>query len=106
MSIIVLFFSSTLYFPYKTIVFFNRQQLCDLIGLTQTMAAHQAAKKFLHFDSELDIDNTERYLWALSVGTHPHVSESYGRLLNNYKFFNKLLFSNPGRSYLRSDEDI
>lgn len=39
------------------------------------MAAHQAAKKFLHFDSELDIGNTERYLWALSIGTHPHVSE-------------------------------
>ncbi|XP_077284119.1 microsomal triacylglycerol transfer protein isoform X2 [Arctopsyche grandis] len=53
------------------------QQLCDLIGLTQTLAAHQAAKKFLHFDSDYDIENTERYLWALSVGTHPREEVIY-----------------------------
>lgn len=47
------------------------QQLCDLVGYAQTVAAHQAAKSFLHFDSEYDVDNIERYLWALSIGPSP-----------------------------------
>ncbi|KAJ9593728.1 hypothetical protein L9F63_014701 [Diploptera punctata] len=48
-------------------------QLCDLAGATQTLAAHEAARKFLHLDSESDIDINERYFWALSLGSHPHL---------------------------------
>lgn len=46
-------------------------QLCDLIGATQTINAHKAAMKFLHFEAENDVDINERYLWALSLGSHP-----------------------------------
>jgi microsomal triglyceride transfer protein large subunit len=45
--------------------------LCDLVGATQTVAAHEAARKFLHLDSESDLDMNERYFWALSFGSHP-----------------------------------
>ena len=50
---------------------FLRLQLCDLAGATQTVAAHDAARKFLHLDSESDLDMNERYFWALSFGSHP-----------------------------------
>ncbi|XP_075214236.1 microsomal triacylglycerol transfer protein isoform X2 [Lycorma delicatula] len=46
-------------------------QLCDLIASTQTLNAHKVAMKFLHFDAENDLDINERYLWALSFGSHP-----------------------------------
>ena len=50
---------------------FLRLQLCDLVGATQTVAAHEAARKFLRLDSESDLDLNERYFWALSFGSHP-----------------------------------
>jgi len=50
---------------------FLRLQLCDLVGATQTVAAHEAARKFLHLDSESDLDLNERYFWSLSFGSHP-----------------------------------
>jgi hypothetical protein len=45
--------------------------LCDLAGATQTVAAHEAARKSLRLDSESDLDVNERYFWALSFGSHP-----------------------------------
>ena len=45
--------------------------MCDLVGATQTVAAHEAARKFLRLDSESDLDLNERYFWALSFGSHP-----------------------------------
>ena len=45
--------------------------MCDLVGATQTVAAHEAARKFLHLDSESDVDLNERYFWALSFGSQP-----------------------------------
>ena len=50
---------------------FLRLQLCDLVGATQTVAAHEAARKFLRLDSESDLEMNERYFWALSFGSHP-----------------------------------
>jgi hypothetical protein len=35
------------------------------------VAAHEAARKFLHLDLESDLDVNERYFWALSLGSHP-----------------------------------
>ncbi|XP_011495879.1 PREDICTED: microsomal triglyceride transfer protein large subunit [Ceratosolen solmsi marchali] len=43
-------------------------QLCDLYGSASTVAAHQAAMKILKQD-EIG-DNTERYLWALSISPY------------------------------------
>ena len=45
--------------------------MCDLVGATQTVAAHEAARKFLRLDSESDLEMNERYFWALSFGSHP-----------------------------------
>lgn len=78
---------------------FSRLPLCDLVGFTQTVAAHQAAKKFFHFDSEYDVENTERYLWALSIGTNPQVilSPQLGSLNishNKVKILFPLIFVN------------
>jgi len=50
---------------------FLRLQLCDLAGATQTVAVHDAARKFLHLDSESDLDMHERYFWAPSFSSHP-----------------------------------
>ena len=57
-------------------------QLCDLLGAAQTLAAHEAARKFLHLDSETDIDTNERYFWALSLGSHPHLQVIKGDILS------------------------
>jgi len=46
-------------------------QLCDLAGAAQTIAVHQAVKKTIRLDGEADFDAAERYLWALSMGSHP-----------------------------------
>jgi hypothetical protein len=35
------------------------------------VAAHEAARNFLHLDLESDLDVNERYFWALSLGSHP-----------------------------------
>ncbi|KAG7189013.1 hypothetical protein KM043_008607 [Ampulex compressa] len=48
-----------------------KTQLLDVFGSTSTPAAHQAAMKVLRQD---DVgDDTERYLWALSLSSSPHV---------------------------------
>ena len=60
---------------------FLRLQLCDLVGATQTMAAHEAARKFLRLDSESDLDMNERYFWALSFGSHPQQEVIKGEAL-------------------------
>jgi hypothetical protein len=60
---------------------FLRFQLCDLVGATQTVAAHEAARKFLHLDSESDLDVNERYFWALSLGSHPQQEVIKGEAL-------------------------
>nr|CAD7591086.1 unnamed protein product [Timema genevievae] len=49
-------------------------QLYDLAGATQTQEAHDAAMKVLHLDYEYDLDQNERYFWALSLGSHPKLS--------------------------------
>ncbi|XP_026470483.1 microsomal triglyceride transfer protein large subunit-like [Ctenocephalides felis] len=46
-------------------------QLCDLCGFAQTSSSHEAIKRFLDLDNDHDLDNWERYLWALSMGAHP-----------------------------------
>ncbi|XP_063244373.1 microsomal triacylglycerol transfer protein isoform X2 [Bacillus rossius redtenbacheri] len=48
------------------------QQLSDLVGATQTAAAHQAAMSTLQLGSDDSLDRSERYLWSLSLGSHPH----------------------------------
>ncbi|GFG29687.1 hypothetical protein Cfor_03737 [Coptotermes formosanus] len=62
-------------------------QLCDLVGATQTVAAHEAARKFLHLDSESDLDVNERYFWALSFGSHPQQQVIKDVLKLTYKDF-------------------
>ncbi|KAJ4438443.1 hypothetical protein ANN_14388, partial [Periplaneta americana] len=62
-------------------------QLCDLVGATQTVAAHEAARKFLHLDSETDVDVNERYFWALSLGSHPQQQVIKDVLKLTYKDF-------------------
>lgn len=52
----------------------NRQikmQLLDVFGAASTLPAHQAAMKILRQDETGD--ETERYLWALSLSPTPHV---------------------------------
>lgn len=56
--------------------------MCDLVGATQTAAAHEAARKFLHLDSESDLDVNERYFWALSLGSHPQQQVIKGEALD------------------------
>ncbi|XP_074097832.1 microsomal triacylglycerol transfer protein isoform X2 [Cotesia typhae] len=51
------------YFTLKT-------QLLDVLGSASTPATHQAAMKVLRSDDS--DEETERYLWALSVSPHPH----------------------------------
>lgn len=58
---------------YKLFFFAFRLQLCDLAGAINTQEAHEAIKKTLNFDSEDDLDKIERYLWAVSVGSHPKI---------------------------------
>jgi hypothetical protein len=45
------------------------------------VAAHEAARKFLHLDSESDLDVNERYFWALSFGSHPQQQVIKGETL-------------------------
>lgn len=48
-----------------------KMQLLDLFGAASTLPAHQAAMKILRQDETGD--ETERYLWALSLSPTPHV---------------------------------
>lgn len=49
----------------------TRMQLLDIYGSASTLAAHKAAMKILRQD-EIG-DETERYLWALSLSPMPHI---------------------------------
>lgn len=48
-----------------------RLQLCDLAGAINSQEAHEVMKKLINFESEEDLDKAERYLWSISVGSHP-----------------------------------
>lgn len=48
-----------------------KMQLLDIYGAASTLPAHQAAMKILRQDETGD--ETERYLWALSLSPTPHV---------------------------------
>lgn len=48
-----------------------RMQLLDVYGFASTLSAHQAAMKILRQDKTGD--ETERYLWALSLSPTPHI---------------------------------
>lgn len=43
-----------------------------MLGAAQTSAAHEAALKVLNFKDEERLNENERYLWALSLGSHPN----------------------------------
>ncbi|XP_014474918.1 PREDICTED: microsomal triglyceride transfer protein large subunit isoform X2 [Dinoponera quadriceps] len=49
----------------------TRMQLLDIYGSASTLAAHKAAMKILRQDETGD--ETERYLWALSLSPTPHI---------------------------------
>lgn len=49
-------------------------QLYDVLGYAQTPEIHQIVVKKLHFDREDDLDNCERYLWALSYNSQPEIT--------------------------------
>ncbi|KAG8264617.1 hypothetical protein J6590_008553 [Homalodisca vitripennis] len=55
----------------STLGFKKKFQLMDLMGAAQTIGAHEAALKVLNFKSEESLDLNERYLWSLSLGSHP-----------------------------------
>lgn len=46
-------------------------QLMDLMGAVQTTESHEATLKVLDFKSEAIVDLNERYLWSLSLSSHP-----------------------------------
>jgi len=48
-----------------------KMQLLDVFGAASTLPAHQAAMKILRQDETGD--ETERYLWALSLSPTPHI---------------------------------
>ncbi|XP_044272344.1 microsomal triglyceride transfer protein large subunit [Tribolium madens] len=47
-------------------------QIYDILGYVQTPEAHASVLKKLHFDKEDHLDLSERYLWSLSLSTHPN----------------------------------
>ncbi|XP_055838443.1 microsomal triacylglycerol transfer protein isoform X2 [Episyrphus balteatus] len=48
-----------------------RSQIIDLLGATQTIHAHNAFFKVFNMENKENVDIIEKYLQALSVGTHP-----------------------------------
>lgn len=66
-----------------------RAQLCDLAGGIQTPEAHEVIMKLLNFDADEDLENSERYLWALSIGSHPNEYVIKGKRGLGQKYFNK-----------------
>ncbi|EFA08014.1 microsomal triacylglycerol transfer protein [Tribolium castaneum] len=47
-------------------------QIYDILGYVQTPEAHASVLKKLHFDKEEHQDLSERYLWSLSLSSHPN----------------------------------
>nr|CAD7450319.1 unnamed protein product [Timema bartmani] len=62
-------------------------QLYDLAGATQTQEAHDAVMKVLHLDFEYDLDQNERYFWALSLGSHPKLSVIKGIIFSSVSYY-------------------
>jgi len=58
-------------------------QLCDLAGAIHTVEAHQVIKKIINFENEEDLDKTERYLWAVSISSHPKLEIIKGKFSND-----------------------
>lgn len=54
------------------------------MGSAQTLEAHEAAMKQLRFTDDKHFDRLERYMWGLSMGSHPKL-DTIKDLLN--KFF-------------------
>lgn len=63
---------------------FFRAQIYDILGYVQTPETHKIVMKKVHFDREDHLDLSERYLWALSMSTHPN-PEIVKDLLNRYR---------------------
>ncbi|KAJ3658869.1 hypothetical protein Zmor_010585 [Zophobas morio] len=59
-------------------------QIYDILGYVQTPETHKIVMKKVHFDREDHLDLSERYLWALSMSTHPN-PEIVKDLLNRYR---------------------
>lgn len=47
-------------------------QLLDILGAAQTTDTHEAFKETIDFTEENEVDNVERYLQALAIGTRPN----------------------------------
>ncbi|RZC38190.1 microsomal triglyceride transfer protein large subunit [Asbolus verrucosus] len=59
-------------------------QIYDVLGFVQTQDSHATVMKKLHFDREDHLDLSERYLWALSMSSHPN-PEVLKDLLDRYR---------------------
>ncbi|XP_062546976.1 microsomal triacylglycerol transfer protein [Armigeres subalbatus] len=75
----------------------HRGQLLDLLGATQTVESHKAAKSLLSYESDEDLFLAERYLQALAVGSRPKKAviedllELAEKKPDNNKFYDTLL---------------
>ncbi|KAH1026147.1 hypothetical protein HUJ05_010709 [Dendroctonus ponderosae] len=64
-------------------------QLYDILGHAQTLKSHTAVLKHLHLDNEKHADLMERYLWALSLSTHPNI-DILEDMLKKYKTYTSI----------------
>lgn len=58
--------------PHNCYYVLFRHQLYDILGYVQTVEAHEAAMKKLHFEKKNHEELSERYLWALSISSQPN----------------------------------
>lgn len=59
-------------------------QLYDILGFAQTFESHEGAMKKLHFEKSNQKDQSERYLWSLSMSSQPN-AEILQDLVKRYK---------------------
>lgn len=59
------FFSFFLFFDFQS-------QLLDIVGTAQTENTHAAVAEVIDFTDDSELDNIERYLQALAIGTRPN----------------------------------
>ncbi|XP_044760118.1 microsomal triglyceride transfer protein large subunit [Coccinella septempunctata] len=59
-------------------------QLMDVLGSSQTLATYEAVMGYLDLTKEEQLDLSERYLWALSLGSNPN-QDIVEKLFNKYK---------------------
>lgn len=87
--------------------------MLDVLGFTQTDAAHEAVMKVVKFDDESDIEGAERYLWALSMGSHPtlntlvdilKLSQDHEEKIKNIKLHETILLTLAAltRNYIKN----